>query len=244
MATWIVHLRLAENLLGLIEGLNPATFAIGNVAPDSGVPDENWENFDPPTEITHFRVGEGDNMRSADLKFYQQHLHPCNEISTDPARFSFRLGYFFHLITDNLWMDWIGKPTSERWAAEFEADPKFIWQVKRDWYGLDFEYVRAYPDCIFWQVFLESEYDVDYVPFLPKHAIQRQLDYIKELYQREDERIQEWYIERPSFYLSQVEMDDFIEQATAKLYEIYRQVIMEQRDLSGFPSAIDLSGSL
>jgi len=49
---------LAENLLGLIEGLDPAYFAIGNVAPDSGVPDENWENFDPPPEITHFRVGE------------------------------------------------------------------------------------------------------------------------------------------------------------------------------------------
>lgn len=38
MATWIVHLRLAERLLPLIQGLDEAYFAIGSVAPDSGIP--------------------------------------------------------------------------------------------------------------------------------------------------------------------------------------------------------------
>jgi energy-converting hydrogenase Eha subunit F len=41
MATWIAHLRLAENLLEKIEGLDAAWFAIGSIAPDSGIPDEN-----------------------------------------------------------------------------------------------------------------------------------------------------------------------------------------------------------
>jgi hypothetical protein len=44
MATWIAHLRLAENLLERIPGLDEAQFAIGNVAPDSGIPDENGRN--------------------------------------------------------------------------------------------------------------------------------------------------------------------------------------------------------
>jgi len=52
MASWIVHLRLAENLLGLIpdhsaarsrRSLEPASFAVGNIAPDSGMTDEKWE---------------------------------------------------------------------------------------------------------------------------------------------------------------------------------------------------------
>jgi hypothetical protein len=43
MATWIVHLRLTENLLELIEGPDAAQFAVGNIAPDSGVPDEKLE---------------------------------------------------------------------------------------------------------------------------------------------------------------------------------------------------------
>jgi hypothetical protein len=45
MATWIAHLRLAENLLETIDGLEAASFALGNIAPDSGIPDEKWENF-------------------------------------------------------------------------------------------------------------------------------------------------------------------------------------------------------
>jgi hypothetical protein len=53
MATWITHLRIADNLLPLIAGLDEEYFAIGNLAPDSGVPDENWENFEPPPSITH-----------------------------------------------------------------------------------------------------------------------------------------------------------------------------------------------
>jgi hypothetical protein len=56
MASWIVHLRLAENLLGLIpdrlaersrRSLEPASFAVGNIAPDSGMPDEKWEKSNP-----------------------------------------------------------------------------------------------------------------------------------------------------------------------------------------------------
>jgi hypothetical protein len=49
ITSWIVHLRLAENLLGLIpdrsaersrRSLEPASFAVSNIARDSGMPDE------------------------------------------------------------------------------------------------------------------------------------------------------------------------------------------------------------
>ena len=40
MATWIAHLRIAENLLELIPNLDAGQFAIGNIAPDAGIPDE------------------------------------------------------------------------------------------------------------------------------------------------------------------------------------------------------------
>jgi len=44
MASRIVHLRIAEKLLGFIPDLEPDRFAVGNVAPDSGIPDENMSN--------------------------------------------------------------------------------------------------------------------------------------------------------------------------------------------------------
>ena len=147
MATWIVHLRLAENLLGMIEGLDPASFALGSIAPDSGIPDEKWENFTPPPEVSHFAAPDDAPWRMADLEFYRRYLASPAE-PDDAERFSFLLGYFFHLVTDNLWDRQIGQPTQARLAAEFEADPQFVWEVKRDWYGLDFIYVRDHPDSV------------------------------------------------------------------------------------------------
>jgi len=48
LATWIAHLRLAENLLERIPGLDAAQFAIGNVAPDSGIPTKIGKNLTHP----------------------------------------------------------------------------------------------------------------------------------------------------------------------------------------------------
>ena len=76
MATWIAHLRLAENLLEKIERLDAAWFAIGSIAPDSGIPDENRENFTPPPEVSHF-AGPADGagwQEIAGLEFYRRYL--------------------------------------------------------------------------------------------------------------------------------------------------------------------------
>jgi hypothetical protein len=240
MATWIVHLRLAENLLNQIDGLDPHYFSIGNVAPDSGIPDERWETFDPPPEILHFKAPESSNWRLADLDFYRQYLGTHKGQNPEPEKFSFLLGYFFHLVTDNLWDKCIGIPTSERFAVEFEADPKFIWQVKRDWYGLDFEYVRREPDSIFWNVFLDCTYDREYLGFLPKGAVQLRLAYIKELYQRVDDEIEAWYITRPGIYLSEDEMNVFIESTTEILYKIYDHFLLRFAELPTSTSALSL----
>ena len=99
MATWIVHLRIAENLLERITGLLPAPFAVGSIAPDSGIPDEKWEKFKPPSEITHFQAPEGCAHSSDDLGFFREYL---STPESDPEKSSFLWGYFCHLVTDNL----------------------------------------------------------------------------------------------------------------------------------------------
>jgi hypothetical protein len=241
MATWIVHLRLAENLLERIEGLDAAWFAIGSIAPDSGIPDENWEKFTPPKEVSHFIVpSDDDPWRIVDLDFYRRYLLPMHWPGADAARVSFFLGYFLHLVTDNLWNRQIGRPTVTRFKAEFEADSKFIWEVKRDWYGLDFIYLRDHPESLFWRVFLDCEYTRDYqLAFMPAEGLRRQVDYIKTYYQRRDEKVQALY-ERPYIYLSQAEMDRFVEETTQRLYRIYQLLWEEGVDISDFSSALEL----
>ncbi|MBN1311337.1 MAG: zinc dependent phospholipase C family protein [Anaerolineae bacterium] len=239
MATWIVHLRLAEELLALIDDLDEASFAIGNIAPDSGIPDENWEKFDPPAEVLHFGGKSGKGQPCADLEFYRQHLEPLSQWDENREQFSFLLGYFFHLITDNLWSEEIGKPTRERFAAEAEADPKFVWKVKHDWYGLDFKYVREHPDSLLWRVFLDCQYTGNYLDFLQREAIHQRVEYIKEMYQKTDDETEQWYRDMPGIYLTEKEMDRFIETSTAQLFAIYQHL---QRDLdtSGCSTALEL----
>jgi hypothetical protein len=71
LGTWITHLRLAERLLDLFPSLDEASFAFGNLAPDSGVPNEDRTEFVPPKERTHFfdrHQGE-EAVRDLDFRF-------------------------------------------------------------------------------------------------------------------------------------------------------------------------------
>ncbi|MEW6718676.1 MAG: zinc dependent phospholipase C family protein [Chloroflexota bacterium] len=240
MASWIVHLRIAENLLESIEGLDVPMFAIGNIAPDSGMPDEEWKNFDPPTEVTHFTAKNDETgFGIEDLRFYRDYLMG-ERMEDDRSKYSFQLGYFFHLVTDNYWREIIDKPTRERYENEFEADDEFIWEVKRDWYGLDFIYVRDHPNALFWRKFLKSEIQESFLDFLPIEAIHYRVNDIKEFYQRQDDKIQVLY-ERSYEYLSKEEMDQFVEDVSQALLEIYKYLTDGQQDFYEFSSVLEIS---
>lgn len=238
MATWIAHLRIAENLLARIPGLDPGQFAIGNIAPDSGIPDEKWEKFDPLPAVTHFKRSESVHKDIADLEFYRGYLADLSPEKTGP--FSFRLGYFFHLITDNLWTITIGRPTSERFADQFAADKSFIWEVKEDWYGLDHIYVREHPESLYWRVFLDSEPASPGLEFLPPAALRRQLRHIKDFYRRDDDGIRAM-MARPMIYLSKGDMHRFVDHATERILRIYHILWPAPPDLDGKFSALELS---
>ena len=219
MASWIAHLRIAENLLREIPALDESLFAVGNIAPDSGIPDDKWENFTPPLMVTHFQDSDDVHRNCRDLDFYRAYLESVDPDS-DPREFSFLLGYFFHLITDNLWSIRVGRPTHEHHAAEFDADKNFIWEVKKDWYGLDFLYLREHPGSFFQHVFLHADYNgVDY-DFMPAEAIHQRVAYIKQYYQRNDEDVRAMCA-RSFIYLSKDKMDEFVIEASGRLAAIY-----------------------
>jgi hypothetical protein len=127
-------------------------------------------------------------------------------------------------VTDNLWWFDIFLPTRRKFHQQFDNDPKFIWEVKRDWYGLDFAHVRSDPDGIFWQVFLPAEYTTQYLDFFSPEAIPQQLEYIKTYYQRQDEEVEERLRLSENIYLTADEMDGFVESAVKTLFSIYDQI--------------------
>lgn len=221
MGTWICHLRIAEKLLKNIAGLDPHAFAIGNIAPDSGIPDEKWETFNPPKEITHFGR-ESEKWGIADLDFYRQYVQ--NISSNEIERYSFLLGYFFHLVTDNLWGSEIWTPHKTKYADWLERNKEeFILETKRDWYGLDFIYVRDYPGSIFWKIFLNCRYETNYLDFMPIEGVQQRVSDIQEFYQRTDDAVQARYT-REYRYLTKAQMDQFVEDASQFLFQVYKSL--------------------
>ena len=99
MASWMVHLRVADRLLDRLEGIREKEFIMGNIAPDSGVPNADWTAYAPPTEVSHFKTYLGDRAVKIDVESYlQQYFTVEKRKKYSPEQYSFYLGYLIHLL--------------------------------------------------------------------------------------------------------------------------------------------------
>jgi hypothetical protein len=216
VASWIVHLRVADQL-ARFAGEAVGEFALGNIAPDSGVPDAKWETFDPPPSVTHFKDGTERTYPIGDLVFYRRYISGNPDMSVDIRRSAFLHGYFCHLVTDNLWYSKITRPTYAHYKKEFDEDPQFIWTVKKDWYGLDFCYLKEHSQWPLWQTFKDVEYSGILVDFLPPAAVTHKLNYIREYYGQSAEAIDTIINQMPNRYLNIAEMNYFVQSTADRL---------------------------
>ena len=210
MGTWISHFRVAKRLLGALPGLGLAGIdaqvsVIGDVAPDSGRPNHDWTTFDPPKSVTHFLQPGEDEGRIRDLAFYRGYMRP---LDTQTPRFSFMLGYFVHLVTDNLWMHFIGEDTQAAFNSEFAQDRAATWErVKDDWYGLDHKYLRDHPGNVFERYVVAAPNPPSPFAFLPTDALAYRLDDLRESYSAPGEFV----LDRNYPYLAEATMDRVVE---------------------------------
>lgn len=237
MATWIGHLRIAEKLFEMIPGFDETAFTFGSLAPDSGKPNADWSEFDPPKEVTHFlHRGDGED-KIHDLTFYRQYVAQAGPDNL--SFYSFVWGYFFHLLCDNLWMRLIWETTQTEWASRTAGDHQFVWVIKKDWYGLDHHYLRDPPDCSFWRVFAVMPNPPTYLPFLSEEALHHSLNHIREGYRSPSA---DWLVDRPYPYLNAASMNRYVNEAAAILLEIHG-LLQDQPDLDGKHSSLALLSS-
>ncbi|MFX1324316.1 MAG: zinc dependent phospholipase C family protein [Promethearchaeota archaeon] len=245
MATWGSHFRIAENILKKYPNLNRKLFTIGNIAPDCGLPNKDWSDFTPSKEISHFTTSEGSDFLKIktekfilnDIEFYSKYLLDF-DLNAPRRDRSFHLGYFIHLVTDNLWNYFIMKPLKDEYLEEFQKNPEFIWEVKRDWYDLDKIYITKNKDSLFWTDFLEAEYNENIFDYLPIEGVQRQLKFIKKFYQISQEEYLK--ISKKEFiYLEKKEMDNFIHESTEIILKILRLIQEKDFDIKDKTSALN-----
>lgn len=76
MASWMIHLRIADKLLDGLSNIEITEFIMGNIAPDSGVPNEDWSVFTPSVDISHFKEESLDGWKNINIdNFINAHSH-------------------------------------------------------------------------------------------------------------------------------------------------------------------------
>jgi hypothetical protein len=236
MGTWISHLRVAENLLPHFPELDEVTFAFGNLSPDSGIPNADWTEFDPPKEVTHFLHRGEEEHAIHDLVYYKQYLADIKP-EDDIKLYSFRLGYFFHLICDIMWARRIAVATKHQFKELFEINKReAVSLVKGDWYGLDQLYVRDHPEHIFWRVIMTNPFPPSYLPFVKDEALHHQYDYIRKFY---SEKGDQWFLAIPYLYLNENTMTRMVNDSIEAVLIVYEKV-KDMKNFDGLGSSVAL----
>ena len=204
MASWIIHLRIADKLLDKIPDLAPIEFIMGNMAPDSGVPNEDWSAFSPSTAVSHYRVDDGKGRKLIEVHRYEQDFFtPELRKSYNDQQYSFYLGYYTHLLTDVLWSELIAWPVREKF-------PSASWdEIKEEWYDQDFLYIKKHPGFRAFRAYLGSVGFVNrYMDFFAPDAFDNRREYITSFYLQEQENLNREYR-----YLTEEDANKFVEDA-------------------------------
>lgn len=207
MATWIAHMRIAEELNKKLN-LNEEAFLVGNIGPDSGIPNKNGTGFDPPKTVTHWLRDDGNIIERDAEGFFRKYIGDCN-LNLQEERNVFLLGYYTHLITDIAWgvLHREIEKTNTEYIELIKNEPDSIWKVvKKDWYGLDFKYLRDNETNIFNRVFVNIETVPDYLDYLPKNALTISVKNIREFYTTEEDNYNKEFV-----YLKEDQMNKFVE---------------------------------
>lgn len=134
MASWMVHLRIADMLLDRVKDLDETFFVVGNIAPDSGVPNEDWSVFTPSGDVSHFKP-KGTDKRNIDIDRYVSKYFTKDLIKNySNKEFSFFLGYLTHLLTDVEWAKMARGPwgcSEENAARELDEIDKTIEELSK-----------------------------------------------------------------------------------------------------------------
>lgn len=215
MASWMIHLRVAQGIYEKLDLSEKEAFVMGNIAPDSGVPTEDGTGFVPDAAVSHFRTVDENGIKDVhEEQFIVRYFTKEKRESYSEKEYAFYFGYLVHLLTDKLWASKIVYGAKEKLSDLFEQDKTVFWKlVKRDWYDLDFLYLKKHPEFPAFRIYEGiKEFKNTYLDFFGEEAFEQRKQFIAEFYRKGIETVEE-----RETYLSQEELDMFVEHAIAEI---------------------------
>ncbi len=222
MASWMIHLRVADLLMDRIPGLDETAFVMGNIAPDSGVPNTDWTAYFPPKDVSHYKTRREDETFFDIGRFLQEHFSGEMIRAYSRREFSFFLGYYVHLLTDAAWTLNIYRPMIAEYVEKRGEDKNaFIWKMKRDWYDLDFRYLEEHPDFRAFSIYEHAAgFTNDFMEIFSRDAFDNRREYICGFYRGQHGEL---YREYP--YLSPERADLFVAQTAESILNKLREAL-------------------
>ncbi len=232
MATWISHMMIVDNLLNRGIGLDKTGFAVGNIAPDCNIENEDWTQFTPPRNVTHFMTGK--SKLTADYEgFYQKYIQDKSFSSEE--EYAFFMGYYTHLITDVLFQSMVrDEKRVERCFERIKQSVEFYRKIKGypqnfdtlkqvigkgrcfyDIHVLEINYLKENPASAYNTVLRRIDTFPDYMDILPEGAIVRK---IKVMASEPGEDTLEEFI-----FFDEKEYQNFILESSDFIYEILQK---------------------
>ena len=213
MALWIVHLRIADNLLKRFPSLSPREFVYGNLAPDAGVRVEGNYVFSPTKEVSHFQYKDpatGHNL-SGDGRYLSEYLNPEKIAGYTPEELSFHLGYFTHLLSDRHWSTDVVLPIiGDDYELYSRDKAAYAARFKADFYAVDCQYLREHKNFGALEILKENApFKNIYLGFFPEDAFEKARIKIIDTYSD--------YLTAPDTsgrYMSAERTDEFVERLT------------------------------
>ena len=208
MASWMVHLRIADELLKHIDNIDETAFVMGNIAPDSGVPSEDWKEYYPPKTVSHFKTRSDDetffDIDAYCSKYFNEELIKGYSLK----EYSFFLGYYVHLLTDVRWAETVYADLLKKHPKECAEDKyKLIWSAKADWYDLDFLYLEQNPGFKAFSIYDNAVcYDNVFMDLFSRDAFENRRQYICGFYHSDNHGD----LHREYHYLTPEQAEDFV----------------------------------
>ena len=193
MAMWVTHLMIADRVLEAIPELDRRGFCVGSIAPDCNVENEDWTQFTPSREVTHWMSADRKVADDSD-RFYDEYIRKRQYLGAEEL--SFLLGYYAHLVADAEFQRYIRDDArvASSWKR-IQAHPVLSVRAKgmpktwdsvrklisrnermRDIYTIEAEYLDEHPNCGYLTEILHLKFFPDYIDYLPKGAIVRKIE--------------------------------------------------------------------
>lgn len=194
MATWVTHLMIADRVLEKVPWLDRRGFCVGNIAPDCNIENEDWTQFTPSREVTHWMSDDRKTTTDSE-RFYQEYIENRKQEINTKEEYSFLLGYYAHLITDAEFQSFTRdeKRIASAWKrikehpalSEKASGMPGTWDSIRlliskddrmkDIYTIEADYLQEHPESGYLTEIRGLSAFPDYIDYLPHGAIVRKI---------------------------------------------------------------------